>query len=160
MAGQSFADDNNSSGSNKPRNGLFSQVNNWFSRLRGNRDNNNSNSNSNSNSNDSSEDKKNDEKKEEASKPNPVPAMYHPGMGPMAGFAPMNPFGSPMMGSPMAYGPGSMGMPTHQFAHHVPAHGRPMGAPPGMGMSFGGMGMGGMSPMSNPFAYSGSHMMP
>lgn len=149
----------NGNGNKDGRRGLFSSVNNWFSRLRGNRDGNNGNGNGNNN-----DDKKNEEKKEESTTArNPMmpgmpgfpPGFGMPGMPPGMGFSPMGPFGPGMMSAmPAMYGP--MGMATQQFPSHVP-----MGAPgprPMMPMAFSPMAP--PAPMGNPFAFSGSHMMP
>lgn len=146
---QTLADD--SKQSNTSNRGLFSHVNNWFSRLRGNRDNQNSNT--------SNDEKKTEDKKEESSTQANQMTAY-PGYPPMAHspFSPLGPFGPQMM-SPM-YGP--MGMATHQFAQHVPA-GAPGGprGPPGMQMAGGlSMGFNPMSPMGNPYGFGGAPMMP
>lgn len=131
----------------KNRPGLFSQVNNWFSRLRGNRDHGNGN-----------DDKKanNDDKKEETSTKQSVPMYAMPGMPP--GYMP-SPYGAPMMA---AAGPGGgpppmfgMALPTNQFVNHAaPGGHRPMP------MAFSPMAMGPPHMSANPFAFGGAHMMP
>lgn len=134
----------------KNRPGLFSHVNNWFSRLRGNRDQNNNNN----------DDKKtnNDDKKEETSTKQAVPMYAMPGMPP--GFM-ASPYGAPMMaaagpgGAPPMYG---MALPTNQFVNHAVPGAAP-GGPRPLPMAFSPMAMG--PPMSaNPFAFAGAHMMP
>lgn len=131
----------------KPK-GLFSQVNNWFSKLRANRDK------------DANNDDKKEEKKEEATTKSPM-GMYGPGIQMPPGFPPhMGPYGG-MMGAsgPTMYGPMSMSSPFGMAPGRP--HGPPMSAHPhGMPMSYSPMGHMQMSPMSNPFAFSGSHTMP
>ena len=163
--------DDSKQNSNSHR-GLLSQVNNWFSRLRGNRDHNNNNNNVSSNSNDN-DDKKDDKKDGSTSvKPHAAhqfpgyPPGYTPALAPTGAFSPMGPFGPQMMGMPPMYGP-PIGMATQQFAQHIPAGAGPVpgaggGAvrpgmiPASMAMSYNPMA----SAMGNPFAFAGSHMMP
>lgn len=149
-------------------------MNNWFSRLRGNRGGNNQDS--------SNSDDKKEEKKEESTTRPPGPMMGYgpPGMYPISpGFGPMampSPYG-PMMGAGPAGPPGAMFHPMGMSSHHMMHHHhppRPM-APhhhshhhqmaPASPLSFAPMGAAmQMAPMgsmgSNPFAYAGSHVMP
>lgn len=160
----SSSSSSNSGNGNKPI-GLFSHVNSWFSRLRGNR--------GNSNSNNSDDDKK-EEKKEEATTPKPMgPMMYGmygmppPPPGPFGPLAGPPGFPGAMMGAPTMFQP--IGMHSHHLVHHhpgprappMPHHHHhhphhPMGAP----LSYSPLGPVQMAPIANPFAYSGSHVMP
>lgn len=141
--------------------GLFSHVNNWFSRLRGNRDNHNNNVNN---------DDKKEEKKEEPTVKPAMGMMYPPGIPMAPGYPPMGPYSAmmgappgPMYGPPMGmssipFGPPPPPRPMHPHHHHPHSH----HGPPPMAMSFASplSAHMHMSPMSNPFAFSGSHAMP
>ncbi|KAH7638157.1 hypothetical protein HUG17_9262 [Dermatophagoides farinae] len=143
--------------------GLFSQMNNWFAKLRGNKDQNNQQN--------QQDDQKKDEKKEDVTTirpPMPMgPAAMYPPM-PMYGMAAGPAFGPPFAGMvsggpPMFHSP-MTAMSTHQFAahHHPPAPPPPrhmMHVGPshthGFGPFIGGSGGPIFSPYSQP-----SHLMP
>ena len=132
------------------RHGLFSHVNQWFSRLRnrghGHHHNNN--------------DDKKEEKKEDSTPKPPTPMMPgYPAAFPMGPGAPfMTPYGAPPGIMPTMYNP-MAAMATQQFAHHVPAG--PSNRPPMMGGP--PTGFGPMNPMmgtmGSPFSFSNSPMM-
>ncbi|XP_027198254.2 uncharacterized protein LOC113792552 [Dermatophagoides pteronyssinus] len=146
--------------------GLFSQMNNWFAKLRGNKDQNNQQN---------QDDQKKDDKKEEPTTMRPqipmgpaaiYPPMFGmaagPGFGPPIG-GPGSPFAGMVAGAPppMFHGP-MTAMSTHQFAAHhhpppPPRHLMHVGLSHGFGPFIGHHGTGG--PIYSPYSQP-SHLMP